>query len=411
MRLACCFLFLVATSFATPWPEFRGPTGQGHAPGHAKLPLEWSPTKNVRWKQSVPGTGWSSPVVTRDRIILTTGVTTAPHRASLRALALDLASGRILWTTEIVADADISPQTIHKKNSPASPTALLDGERVYVHFGHHGTACLDLDGKIIWRNAEFAYDPLHGNGSSPILVGDKLVFTADGTSDPFVAALDKRTGKLAWKFKRTLQPRQMFSFCTPLLIEVGGRPQIIAPGAGGVSALDPTEGRELWHAKYGSGYSVVPRPVFAHGLIFIGTGYNRADLLAVRVDGTGDVTDTHIAWRTTKGAPLTPSMLVIGDELYAVNDAGLASCWDAKTGTLHWQEKIDGNYSASPLAAGDRIYFQNETGTGTVLAVGKTFSKLATNVLDERTLASYAVAESALLIRTADHLYRIEEPR
>ncbi len=414
LLLLASTLALPLTLFSAPsadWPEFRGPTGQGHVPATVTdLPLEWSPTKNVAWKQPVPGTGWSSPAIARDRIILTTGVTTAPHLASLRALALDVATGRILWNTEIIPDADISPQNIHKKNSPASPTALIAGDRIFVHFGHHGTACLDFDGRILWRTTDLAYTPLHGNGSSPILVGDKLIFTADATRDPFVAALDAATGKLAWKFTRTVQPRQTFSFCTPLLIDNAGRAEVIAPGSGAVSALDPATGREFWHVKYGAGYSVVPRPVFAHGHLFLGTGYNRADLLAIRVApaATGDLTDTHITWRTTKGAPLTPSMLVVGDELYAVNDAGLASCWDARTGTLHWQEKIDGNYSASPLHAAGRIYFQNETGTGVVVAASKTFTKLATNVLDERTLASYAALGRALFIRTGEHLYRIE---
>jgi outer membrane protein assembly factor BamB len=396
-------------SAAHEWPEFRGPTGQGHAAGK-NLPLEWSATKNVVWKQSVPGSGWSSPVIAGGRIFLTTGVTTSDQKAALHALALDGASGRILWDTVIVPDAGITPDTIHQKNSPASPTPIVEGDRVFVHFGHHGTACLDRDGRILWRTSELAYDPLHGNGSSPILAEDKLVFTADGTSDPFVAALDKKTGKVAWKFMRTVQPRQTFSFCTPLLITIDGQAQIIAPGAGAVSALNPHDGRELWHVRYGSGYSVVPRPVAGHGLLFIATGFNRADLLAVRMGGaTGDVTDTHVAWRTTKGAPLTPSLVLVGDELYGVNDAGLASCWDAKTGMVHWQEKIDGNYSASPLAAEGRIYFQNETGTGTVLAAQKTFTKLATNKLEERTLASYAVAENAFFIRTEKHLYRIQQ--
>lgn len=409
--LHAAFLLLCVRALgADAWPEFRGPTGQGHALGAADLPLEWSPTQNVAWKTPVPGTGWSSPVIGRGRVFLTTGVTTAPQRASLRALALDPATGRILWNTEIVADADLSPETIHKKNSPASPTPVLAADRLYVHFGHQGTACLDLDGRILWRNTELRYDPLHGNGSSPILAGDKLVFTADGTRDPFVAALDAATGKLAWKSPRSVQPRQTFSFCTPLLITTPTGSQIIAPGAGAVTALDPATGRELWHVRYGNGYSVVPRPVFAHGLLFVATGFNRADLLAIRVDppASGDLTDTHLAWRTTKGAPLTPSVLVVGDELYAVNDAGLASCWDAKTGQLHWQEKIDGNYSASPLHAAGRIYFQNETGTATVLAASKTFTKLATNALNEPTLASYAVAENALFLRTAAHLYRLQ---
>jgi outer membrane protein assembly factor BamB len=391
---------------AEDWPEFRGPTGQGHATA-TNLPIAWSTTQNVVWKQPVAGLGWSSPVVSGGRIFLTTGVNSDGDRATLRALAFDAATGRPVWDKEVFKSVNVSPDTIHKKNSPASPTPVVEGDRVYVHFGHHGTACLDRDGTILWRTDALRYDPLHGNGSSPILAGDKLIFTADGTREPFVAALQKQTGQLAWKFAREIKPPQMFSFCTPLLISVGGRSQVIAPGAGAVSALDPQDGREIWRVRYGQGYSVVPRPVFGHGLLFIATGFNRADLLAIRADGEGDVTDTHIAWRTTKGAPLTPSVVLVGDELYAVNDAGLATCWDAKTGKLHWQERLDGNYSASPLAAGGRIYFQNETGVGTVLAASTTFTKLATNDLKERTLASYAVAENALFIRTEKHLYRI----
>ncbi len=396
------------TSSEAEWTEFRGPTGQGHASATG-LPLEWSVKKNVVWKQALPGVGWSSPVISRGRIFVTTGVPGSEGRPSLRTLCLDTTTGQVVWDTEIFSATETKPQPIHQKNSQASPTPLLEGDFVFVHFGHQGTACLDRSGKILWRNNRLGYEPVHGNGGAPIIAGDKLVYHADGAKEPFVAALDKKTGELIWKVARTGEVKQKFSFCTPLLITVNGRPQIISPGSGAVSALDPADGHELWRVRYGGGYSVVPRPVFAHGLVFIATGFNRADLLAIRPDGAGDVTDTHVAWKTTKGAPLTPSVLVIGDELYAVNDAGIASCWDAKNGTVHWQERIDGNYSASPITAGDRIYFQNETGTGTVVKVGKKFVKLATNNLEARTLASYAVAENALFIRTEGHLYRIAD--
>ena len=395
-----------ATAGGADWPEFRGPTGQGHA-DFADLPLEWSATAHVAWKQPVPGAGWSSPVVSRGQIFLTAGVDTADG-TSLRALCFDAATGRTLWDTEVFAPSEVPAAAIHAKNSPASPTPLIAGDRLYVHFGHHGTACLDRTGKILWRNNRLRYDPVHGNGGSPILVDDLLVFAADGADEPCVVALQAATGEIAWKAPRTVDARQKFSFCTPLLISVHDRRQIVIPGSGAVSALDPRDGRELWRVRYGGGYSVVPRPVLAHGLVFIATGFNRAELLAIRVDGEGDVTDTHIAWRTVKGAPLTPSLLVVGDELYAVNDAGIASCWDARTGALHWQERIEGNYSASPLHAAGRIYFQNETGTGTVVAASKTFTKLATNKLEERSLASYAATAGALFIRTEAHLYRIE---
>ncbi len=392
---------------AEDWPEFRGPTGQGISTA-AALPVEWSPTKNVAWKTAVPGAGWSSPAISDGNIFLTTGVNNASGGVSLRALAFDVTTGRALWEREIFSATEASVQPVHAKNSPASPTPMVEGDRVYVHFGHHGTACLDRAGKILWRNNRLRYDPLHGNGGSPALVGGLLVFNSDGTKDPFVAALDKTTGELVWKAPRTAEVRQYFSFCTPLVITVGGRTQIITPGSGAVSALDPKDGREIWRVRYGAGYSVVPRPVFAHGLLFIATGFNRADLLAIRADGAGDVTDTHVAWRTTKGAPLTPSVVVVGDELYAVADSGVASCFDAKTGTVHWQERLEGNYSASPIVADGKIYFLSEEGVGTVLKASRTFEKIATNKLDERTLASYAVADGALFIRSAAHLYRIE---
>ena len=400
----------VPTTHATSadWPEFRGPTGQGHATT-TQLPLEWSPGKNVVWKTPLPGVGWSSPAISRGQIFLTTAVAGSENRPSLQVICLDSNNGAELWTKEVFTSAETQAQPIHQKNSQASPSPIVEGDFIFAHFGHHGTACLDRSGKIIWRQQSLSYEAVHGNGSAPIIVEDKLIFSADGSKDPLVAALDKKTGEIRWKFNRAMEVKQKFSFCTPLLITVDGRAQIISPGSGAISALDPLDGHEIWRVRYGAGYSVIPRPVFAHGLLFIATGYNRADLLAIRVDGLGDVTDTHIVWRTTKGAPLTPSVIVVGDELYAVNDAGIATCWDARTGTLHWQEKIEGNYSASPLAAAGRIYFQSETGVGSVIAASRTFAKLATNALEERTLASYAVCENALIIRTEHNLYRFAE--
>jgi outer membrane protein assembly factor BamB len=411
LRRTCSVVYFVAAiASAAEWPEFRGPTGQGLSSA-TNLPVEWSKEKNVLWKQPVPGSGWSSPVVDRNRVFLTSGISGTGAGPSLRALCFDASTGALLWNTEIFSAAETQAAAMHDKNSPASPTPVIDGERVYVHFGHHGSACLERSGKIVWRNNRLRYDPVHGNGGSPIVVDDKLIFNADGARDPFVVALNKNTGDVAWKVPRTTDTRQTFSFCTPLLITVNGRRQVITPGSGAVAALDPADGREYWRVRYGRGYSVVPRPVFGHGLLFIATGFNRADLLAIRADGKGDATDTHIVWRTTKGAPLTPSVLLVGDELYAVSDMGVASCWDATTGTLHWQERIEGNYSASPLAAESRIYFQNETGTGTVLKAGREFIKLAANPLEERTLASYGVADSSFFIRTEGHLYRIGKAR
>ena len=399
---------IISPANAEDWPEFRGPTGQGISTS-TNLPVEWSATKNVRWKQAIAGAGWASPAISKGQIFLTTSVIGNEAGPSLHALCLDAGTGKILWDKEVFSSAENKPASIHSKNSQASPTPLIENDKIYVHFGHHGTACLNRQGEILWRNNSLGYEPVHGNGGSPILVGDNLIYNADGAADPFIAALDKTTGKLIWKVARQADVNQKFSFCTPLLINVNGQPQIITPGSGVVLALDPKDGREIWRVRYRGGYSVVPRPVFGQGLLFVCTGFNRADLLAIRPDGQGDVTETHIAWRTTKGAPLTPSLLQVGDELYGVSDSGLASCWDAKTGAVHWQEKIEGNYSASPVAADGKIYLQNETGTATVLAIGKEFKNLATNSFDERTLASYAIANNAIFLRTAGNLYCLAE--
>jgi outer membrane protein assembly factor BamB len=418
-RLAFLTAFLLwpaAGVLAAPdWPEFRGPTGQGLATV-ARAPLKWSSQENIDWKQPIPGRGWSSPVLKEGRLYLTTAVegqslqaTNAPQAGtSLRTLCLDEASGRTIWDVEIFGGESAPTPRIHAKNSHASATPLLVGERIYVHFGHQGTACLDREGKVVWRSTTLNYAPVHGNGGSPIVAGNQLIFSCDGASDPFVAALDTRNGKVVWRSKRETAAKKKFSFSTPLAITVGGKQQIISAGSGTVCAYDPTTGTELWRVAYGEGYSVIPRPVFAHGLIFISTGFDSANVMAIRPDGRGDVTDTHVAWTLKRGAPNTPSLLVAGDELYMVSDGGIASCVDARTGRVHWQERLGGNYSASPVFAAGRVYFQNEEGTGVVLKAGKEFEKLATNPLEERTLASYAVSEGTLFIRAERHLYKVK---
>jgi outer membrane protein assembly factor BamB len=393
---------------AENWPEFRGLTGQGHST-ESGLPIEWSATKNVAWKQTIAGQGWSSPVLYNGRLYLTTAVPSETgSQLSLRALCLDAANGKPRWDSEVFGSNE--SVAIHKKNSHASPTPIVEGNRLYVHFGHQGTACLDLNGIILWRNSSLSYPPVHGNGGSPILVDDALVFSCDGGSDPFVVALNKVNGEVRWKVERMTDASKTFSFSTPLLISVNGQKQIISPGSNAVCAYDPKDGREIWRVRY-DGYSVIPRPVYGHGLLFIGTGFDRPTVLAIRPDGHGDVTKTHVAWTSTRGAPKTPSLLLVGDELYMVADNGIVSCLDARTGRSHWEERIGGDCSASPFFADGKIYAQNEGGVGVVLAPGKTFQKLAENALSERTLASSAVGDGALFIRTETSLYRIQSSK
>lgn len=399
--------FATAATRAGDWPEFRGPTGQGTTTAK-KVPLEWSATNNVAWKQAVPGQGWSSPVLHRGRLYLTTAVLPGAEtggKLSLRALCLEAKSGKIVWNQEVFAK-DAVPG-IHSKNTHASATPVIEGGRLYLHFGHHGSACLELNGKTVWTQTSLTYQPIHGNGGSPVIAGNALIYSADGGGDPFVAALDKRDGKVLWKVARETPAKKKFSFSTPLVLKVNGQEQVISPGSGAVCAYDPKDGREVWRARYGEGYSVVPRPVYGHGMIFISSGFDRPVAMAIRTGGQGDVTDSHIAWTLTKGAPNTPSLLLAGDELYMLSDAGIASCVDARTGTVHWQERVVSSSSSSPIYAEGRVYFQDEAGLTVVVKAGKTFEKLASNALGERTLASCAVDDGTLYIRAENHLYKI----
>lgn len=407
---------LALTSLATAqdWPEFRGPDKQGNSAATG-LPTVWNPglNKNVVWKAELPGIGWSSPVMVGDKIYLTTAVPVGGEEKavvdrSLRALCVSATDGKVVWDKEVFPQTASTAPNIHKKNSHASPTPVFDAEKLYVHFGHQGTACLNAaDGSLVWSTRELAYEPVHGNGGSPVIEGDLLIYNADAAKEPAVIALDKNTGKQRWKFSRVSDAKRKFSFSTPLVIEVNGKRQLITPGSGVVNALDPATGAEIWKARYDQGYSVVPRPVYAHGMVFIATGYDKPTVIAVKVDGTGDVTDTHVAWKLEKYAPHNPSMVVVGDELYLVADNGILSCLDAKTGTAHYQERCTGPISASILHADGKLYLQDEKGLGVVVKPGKSFTVLASNDLAERSLASYAVAGDDLLIRTEKSLWRI----
>ena len=381
------------------WPQFRGPTGQGHSDEQG-LPLNWSETTNVRWKVAIPGKGWSSPVVQGDRIWLTTAT---DEGKSLRALSIDRNSGAILQNVEVVRLK--SPKLTNSKNSFASPTPVVDGERVYVHFGAYGTACLTQSGEIVWKTRLEYDNGQHGTGGSPIVYEDLLIISCDGNDVQFVVALDKLTGKVKWKKSR--EGYQAYS--TPLVVSLPGGDHVISPGAFRAVAYEPRSGKELWQVRYGEGFSNVPRPVYGDGLVFICTGFQQPSMLAVRLDGKGDVTNSKVEWKLDRGVPLTASPLLVGNELYMVTDNGIATCVDAKTGKEYWRARVGGNHSASPIYADGRIYFLSEEGESVVIAPGQKLKHLATNQLNGRTLASMAVSGGSIFIRSETHLYRISK--
>ena len=399
-------LFVASPSTADEWTQFRGPTGDGISTA-THVPVNWTATEHVVWKQEIPGSGWSSPVLSRGKLYLTTATELADAN-SLRAVCVDAADGHIVWNVEVFKPEAEAVKEHHTKNGVASPTPILAGDRLYVHFGHLGTAALDLNGNVLWKQTKLSYLPRHGNGGSPVLVGNSLIFSCDARTDPFVAALDCETGDVRWKTPRNTTAAKTFSFCTPTVIELDGATQVISPGSGFVGAYDPHDGREMWRVRYGEGYSVVPRPVFADGLLFVASGFERPSLLAIDPKGaTGDATEKHIVWTATKGAPLTPSMLAVKDELYTVTDNGVATCFNARTGDVYWTKRLAGDFSASPVFAEGRIYFQNEAGTTYVVKAGTTYELLATNDIEERTLASLAPVDNAIFLRSESHLWRI----
>jgi outer membrane protein assembly factor BamB len=400
-------LVAVTRAVAEEWPQFRGPAGNGMSTSKS-VPVHWSATEHIVWKQAVPGSGWSSPVLAGGKIYLTTATDLESDAVSLRALCFDAADGRTLWDVEVFKPDPAAVKEHHTKNGVASPTPIVANDRLYVHFGHLGTAALDQIGNKVWPQTELSYQPRHGNGGSPVLVGNLLVFSCDAMEEPFVVALDADTGKVRWKTPRNTAATKKFSFSTPTVIELDGATQVISPGSGFVGAYDPQDGREIWRVRYGEGYSVVPRPVYANGLLFLASGFDRPILLAIDPKGaSGDATDKHVPWTITKGAPLTPSVVVVDDALYMVSDNGVATCLDAKTGQQHWTQRLGGNYSASPVVAEGRIYFQSEEGAMHVIKADKIYGSLATNDLGERTLASPAMADGALYLRSESQLWRI----
>ena len=396
-------LALANTLQAGDWPQFRGPGAQGHA--NAKLPVNISAdSPHLKWKAPVPGSGWSSPVIIGGKIYLTSAIEKG-EGLSLNALCLNAADGKLVWNTPIFG-IEKAPR-MHRKNSQASPTPIVDGKQVYVHFGHMGTAALSLDGKLAWKNDAIKYPPVHGNGGTPALANGKLIFSCDGARDPFVIALNTKDGSQAWKVNRSVDAKRKFSFSTPLVLKTSTGTQVLLPGSDMIGAYNPADGSEIWRATY-DGYSVVPRPVVGHGMVFFSTGFDRAKAMAVQLGGKGDVTETHVKWVLPKGAPHTPSMVLTGNELFMVSDGGIASCVDAKSGEVLWSERLGGGCSASPILANGKLYIVNEAGTVYVVEAGKEFKVLSKKSLGERSLASPAVADGALFIRTSGHLWRFQ---
>ncbi|MBI3837313.1 MAG: PQQ-binding-like beta-propeller repeat protein [Planctomycetia bacterium] len=401
-------LTAVSTTAAENWPRFRGPDGEGRS-AETGLALTWSETEHVAWKTAIHGKGWSSPVIWDNQIWMTT----APEDGKqLFAVCVDRHSGRVVHDIRVFEIAQ--PQYCIPMNSYASPTPVVEEGRVYVHFGAHGTACLDTrSGKILWTRQDLPCNHFRGPASSPIVYGNLLVVAYDGFDLQYVVALDKKTGKTVWRRDRNIDygtedGDAKKAYGTARVIEVKGKPQLVYPSAGATIAYVPQTGEEIWRVRHG-GMNANATPMFGNGRLYLNTASGGFKLFAMRVGGVGDVTDTNVEWKCSQGVPSRSSELLIGDLIFMTCEAGIASCLDAHTGKAIRQQRLKGEFSSSPLHADGRVYSSNQDGSTFVLSADRQFKLLATNQLDAGCMASPAVYDKALYLRTKTHLYRIQK--
>lgn len=423
-----------------PWPQFRGPVGNGISSAQ-KVPVDLKPGENLKWKTELEGKGWSSPVISDDGSIwVTTALESVPSReeqekllndlgedpkkfksrqiatsVTLQVLELDLASGELKRKIDLIELS--APEAIHALNSYASPTPVLENDRLYCHFGTFGTICLDTQSGVVLWQKRFPLVHNVGPGSSPFIDGDRLILIQDGVDQQYVIALNKTNGETVWKTDRPPMraPKgdQKKAYCTPIAItDSRGRKQLVCMGSQWLVAYEPETGKEIWKLDHGKGFSVVPRPVFSEktGLVYVSTGFGKPELWAVNPTGDGDISGTDkVAWKESKRIPAKPSPLVVGDELYVIQDGGIGTCFDAATGKVHWTERVGGNYSSSPLFADGKIYFCNQEGLVTVIEAGKNYKVLAENLIeDQQWMASPVALDGSLILRSDKAIYRFE---
>ena len=390
------------------WPQFRGPTGQGHAPQNSTPPVQFDVKKNATWRTKIPGNGWSSPVVLGNQIWVTTSV---KKGHSLRAICIDVQTGKRIHNVELFNIKQ--PERIHADNSYASPTPVVDDKRAYFHFGRYGTAAVDRkSGRVVWKKQGMEVEHQGGPASSPIGYKDFLILSLDGADKQYVVALNKSDGKIAWKRTRSAEFRENpithRAFSTPLLLKQKNRTTLISIGADQVHAYNPADGSEHWHARF-EGFSNVPAPVSDGEMVFIATGFFSPEFLGIKLGGKDEVTGSHVVWKHTEQVPTVPSPIVVGKQVYLITEKGILTCLNCADGKRLWRKRIPGKFSASPVFAGGHLYFCSENGRITVVKPSKEkLNIIATNLVGSRIKASPAIVGSTLYIRTERELIRID---
>jgi outer membrane protein assembly factor BamB len=395
---------------AEDWVRFRGPNGQGIS-SEKGLPTKWSGTSNVAWKTAIPGKGWSSPIVYKDRVFLTTST---EEGVSCRVVCVNRKNGNVEWNKEVHRQ---KTGAMRRENSFATPTPVTDGKRVYSVFYDGTVICVDFSGSIVWKNSEVKFFSLHGLGASPVLAGGQLIMPFDGSSreqsrlgwkipwdKAVVLSLDAATGKVNWKGKRG---ESRVGHVTPILVDSGK--QLISAGGDRVQGFDVRTGKRIW-SIYSQGEGVTPSPVVGNQILFTSSGFEAPTIRAIRLGGTGDVTKSHILWEQKKGVPALASPLFLGPYLYTISRDNILHCIEASSGKIVWLERLQGVHSASPVLADGKIYVLSEDGVTLVLRPGAKYDEIARNNIDETCLASMAVSQGQFFIRSSKNLYCIGTP-
>ena len=417
MRLVVLFFFVARLAQAENWQGWRGPNGDGTSPEKG-IPVKWSGTENIAWKVTIPGNGHSSPVVWGNRLVLTSR---EPATAQRILLCLDRNTGKTLWK-DVVLNSPL--ETIHPLNSRASGTPATDGQHVFVAFmmaddrkipapnvgtprmitpGSLVSAAYDMEGKQKWKINVGNFVSAHGFNTCPVLFEDLVILNGDHDGDAYLVALDRKTGKERWRTQRENNTR---SYVTPIIREIDERTQMILSGSLCVASYNPRNGKRHWIIN-GPTEQFVASVVYNGEYVFVTSGYPERHIVAIRPDGSGNVTDTHVAWRTNRGAAYVPSPIIVGPYLLVVADSGIASCFEARTGKRHWMERLPGGHSPSTVSADGLVYFTSDRGVTTIVRPGKTFNLIAQNELGEQISASPAISQGQFFLRTHQHLYCI----
>jgi outer membrane protein assembly factor BamB len=409
----CAIPSLGPTARADNWPGWRGPHGDGTSNERA-LPTAWSETENIAWKMPIPGVGHSSPIIWQDRIFLTTCIEGEQRRV---LLCLDRHNGSTLWEKTVLQ----SPlEKKHTLNSFASSTPVTDGKLVYVTFlaaersstseatpGDMIVGAYDFQGNERWMARPGRFSSVHGYCSCPVLFENLVIVNGDHDGDAYLVALDRQTGQTVWKVPRQNNTR---SYSTPLIREIGGRTQMILTGNKCVASYDPRTGHRHWIVD-GPTEQFVASVVYSNDLIFITAGFPEYHMLAIRPDGTGNVTKTHIEWRTRESCSYVPSPIAVGNYFLVTADGGVASCFEATTGSRHWKQRLGKHYSGSPISSEGMVYFTSDDGVTKVVKADSTFKLISTNQLDDAFYSSPAVSQGQIFLRGERNLYAIGKPR